>query len=414
MTYKIYTHNYAVKNSKEVIERAELKCKSTSDNIHSLGESTNSLDSKSVTIMVPGFINLHCHLAYSKIKLDSQPLFPWLKDLFENTFLDESYSARSNALDSIDDLLKFGTTYVVDNCFSLKESFEAISQKKIKALIGLEIFGSEPDQAEQILQEKLAILNEYANKDPNIDLCLSPHAVYDVSKELWQKCVEWSKENNKILLSHIAESKEEEIFMQDINSPELGLAKEFWQSINTLEAKEKHWQQYSSSVDFLHQNKLLFKNLVLAHAVYCSENDLELIKASSTKLINCPRSNEYLHHDRAKTEEWSKKDICYGVGTDSAASNHDLDLREELLTNKHLSSKEKFNKLTLEAAKILGRDQDIGSLEEGKAADFVVLELVDPNAQISKDNIFDFIVDPRKTTVKEVYINNSNVYSAAS
>jgi 5-methylthioadenosine/S-adenosylhomocysteine deaminase len=412
MTYKIYTHNYLVKNSDEVLEKAELRCKAPSDNIHSLGESNEFDDSKPVTILIPGFINLHCHLAYSKVKLESQALFSWLTELYKKTFLDPSYSPRSNVLGSIDDLLQFGTTYVVDNCFSLKESFEGISQKKIKALIGLEVFGSDPNEAQDIFDERVKTLSEFENKNPNIDLCLSPHAVYDVSKELWQKCVEWSKTNNKILLSHIAESAQEELFMQDINNIQLKTAKEFWQSINSLDAKEKNWKKYKSSVDFLSKNGFLFEKLVLAHGVYCSDEDLNNIQKNSVKLINCPRSNEFLKSSSAKTEEWKNKAIDFAMGTDSAASNYDLDLRKEILGNQFLSNKEKFNKLTIDAARILGRDQDIGSLEAGKSADFVVLEVIDQASEINKDNIFDFIMNPQKTRVKEVYINNSIVYSS--
>ena len=110
-----------------------------SDKIDSLAEIDHFEPRNPVTILVPGFINLHCHLAYSKIKLESQALFPWLKELMKNTFSAANYSSRSNVLDGIDDLLKFGTTFVVDNCFSLEESYEAIAQKQIKALIGLEV-----------------------------------------------------------------------------------------------------------------------------------------------------------------------------------------------------------------------------------------------------------------------------------
>lgn len=408
MTYKTYTHKYIVKNSNEVLENAQMSCESTSDNIHSLGINLEFDEAKPVTIMLPGFINLHSHLAYNKLKLPSQGLFSWLKELYEMTFANPNYSPRSNVLDGIDDLLKYGTTFVVENCFHLEDSFEAISQKKIKALIGLEVFGSNPNDAQKIFDEKIQELEKYQNKNPNIDLCLSPHAIYDVSKELWQKCVAWSKENNKVLLSHIAETQEEEFFAQDFNAAELKTAKAFWQSINSLDAKEKTWQKYSSSVDFLDKNGLLFEGLILAHGVYCSDKDLLTLKKYSSKLINCPRSNAFLKNAVAKTEQWQKLNLEFAMGTDSKASNYDLDLRKEIKTNQHLNSKEKFNKLTIDAAKILGRDQDIGSLEPGKAADFIVLELIEPGC--NKKNIFDYIIDPDKTRVKEVYINNKQVY----
>ena len=141
------------------------------------------------------------------------------------------------------------------------------------------------------------------------------------------------------------------------------------------------------------------------------------IKPSScqaqVKLINCPRSNAFLQNAIADTQKWQDLGIEFAFGTDSKASNFDLDVRKEVMQNTHLSSKEKFEKLTISPAKILGKDQDIGSLEPGKSADMVVLEPIDPRAQITQENIFDFVVDPQKTYVKEVYINNSNVYSSS-
>ena len=409
MTYSTYTHKYIVKNSKEVLENAFISCVPDSDNIHSLGETEQNTDSQALTIVVPGFINLHCHLAYSKVKIESQPLFSWLKELYKKTYKDENYSPRSNVLGSLDEILKFGTTFIVDNCFDLETSFEGIQKKGIKALIGLEIFGSDPQKADEIFNERLALVNKYQNKD--IDFCLSPHAIYDVSKELWQKCVEWSKDNDKILLSHIAESDEEEIFTQDINDPQLKSAKEFWSSINSLKAKEQNWQAYKSSVDFLEKNGLLFENLVLAHGVKCNEDDLQTLKENSVKLVNCPRSNAYLKNGKADTKSWQKYNLDFAMGTDSKASNYDLDIRKEVQENSHLNNKEKFDKLTIDAAKILGRDQDIGSLEIGKAADFLVLESLRDSENINKDNIFDYIVDPGKTRVKEVFINGKKVWS---
>jgi cytosine/adenosine deaminase-related metal-dependent hydrolase len=403
MTYSTYTHKYIVKNSQKLIKHGLIELKQGSDNIHSLGETKQIQGQIPDTILVPGFINLHCHLAYHSVNVESQPLFTWLKELYKKTFKDDRYSPRSNVLDSLDELLKFGTTYFVDNCFDIKTSHEAITEKGLKATLGLELFGSDPNEAEKIFQEGLELLNNFTNKD--IDICFSPHAVYDVSKELWQKSVEWSKDNNKILLSHIAETQDEELFMQDIDHPQLSSAKEFWQSINSLKAKEENWQAYKSSVNFLKENNLLFEKLILAHAVYCSNADLQDLASASVKLINCPRSNSYLKNNRAQTEAWLKHGIEYAMGTDSKVSNQDLDIRKEVMKNTHLSSKEKFDKLTIDAARILGRDQDIGSLEQGKAADFVVLEALENDVQINENNIFDFIVDPDKTRVKKVFVN---------
>ncbi len=407
MTYKTYTHKYIVKNPNEVIENAQIHCLGHADKIQGF---SLVAEGTAETILVPGFINLHCHLNYYDLKLKEQKLFLWLKDLLAKTFFDKEFNPKQHALDSIDELMQYGVSYIVENSSNLEASLAAISEKQIKATIGLEVFGSDPQDAQRIFNEAINTIEKFS--DANIELCLSPHAIYDVSKELWQLCLEWSKANNRLLLSHIAESQEEEIFTKNFHDEQLKDAKDFWQSIKSLEAKAKNWQSYKNSFDFLYQNKLLYDKLLLAHGVYLDDEALATIAKEKIKLINCPRSNKFLNNDKAQTKKWHQEKIEFAFGTDSRASNYDLDIRKELLENSHLNAQEKFAKLTIDAAKMIGKEHEIGSLKEGKSADFVVLEIVEGEKEkLNLENIFEFVVDPRKTRVKELYIDNKKVFS---
>jgi imidazolonepropionase-like amidohydrolase len=117
--------------------------------------------------------------------------------------------------------------------------------------------------------------------------------------------------------------------------------------------------------------------------------------------------------NQADLKIWHNKKIEFALGTDSKASNYDLDLREELRHLAHdFSSQEKFDMITIKAATMLGMDSEIGSLEQFKSADFVVLEILDSNIyeDLRNIDILALALDNQKTRVREVFINGSLVY----
>jgi 5-methylthioadenosine/S-adenosylhomocysteine deaminase len=112
----------------------------------------------------------------------------------------------------------------------------------------------------------------------------------------------------------------------------------------------------------------------------------------------------------AKIPLWEQSGgINYGLGTDSKASNYDLDLRSELKLLE-LSSQRQFELLTSSAAKAIGMDDKIGSLEEAKYADYVVFEVMDDNLDLDSVDPYALILDGEKTRVKEVYVGGDLVH----
>ena len=150
------------------------------------------------------------------------------------------------------------------------------------------------------------------------------------------------------------------------------------------------------------------ENTLLTHLVKAGEKELKLIKENNVRVVTCPRSNEYLENGSANIELWEKLGIRYGVGTDSKASNYDLDLRKEV--NKlNLSAQRKLELLTTEAAKILNKK--LGTLDEGMPADYTVFE-VDPSVDINNMNPLELLFDTNHCKVKEVFINGEKVYES--
>lgn len=373
LTQNFYTRNILIENPYKILRNTIIKYQG------------QVLDN---CIIFPKFINLHGHLSYSGENIPSQNLFSWLIELVKTQKFDlkEMIEGAREALD-------LGTGFLVENTPRPKLSIEAMKIAGLKGLVGIEVFGSNPDEAEDIFKKHLEEYLELEKSLPesgDIELCFSPHASYDVSPKLWHLIIEWSLKNDKPVLSHIAESREEEIWHQNKDDLRLLEMKAFWSHVGVLEKKLKYWKAYSGSVNFLEKNNLLDKaRLILTHLVQASRKDLELLKRPNISLVTCPRSNKYLNTGKANIKLWEELGIVYGIGTDSKASNYDLDLKKEA-NELNIEPLKKLELLTTIPAKILGKENEIGSIkliDQKIQGDFQIIKI--------KDEDFDWLnIDP--------------------
>lgn len=219
---------------------------------------------------------------------------------------------------------------------------------------------------------------------------------------------------------------------------------DFWESLGVLDLKKRYRKQARSSWDYFKKYVLSAENGVkyqsikylLTHAINLSETEIkELANYPEISLVSCPRSNQFLKHNNAQIALWEKygtyepsknvedrvehRSYNYGLGTDSKASNYDLDLRSELkvlletvrnagigVSQQYLelTSQRQFELLTSSAAKAIGMEDKIGSLEEAKYADYVVFEVMDDNLDLDLVDPYALVLDGEKTRVKEVYV----------
>jgi hypothetical protein len=239
---------------------------------------------------------------------------------------------------------------------------------------------------------------------------------------------------------------------------ELELLYDFWESLGVLDLKKKYRKQAESSWDYFKKYVLNAGNgasprslkYLLTHAINLSENEIqELANHPEISLVSCPRSNQFLKHNTAQVALWEKygvhedgenakngvweqfRGVNYGLGTDSKASNYDLDLRSELKLlvetlgnagigvrrqhheddeNVEIGVQRQYELLTSAAAKALGMEDKIGGLEDGKCADYVVFEVMDDNLDLDSVDPYALILDGEKTQVKEVYVGGELVH----
>ena len=399
------------------------------------------------SLICPGFINLHTHLLYSNIVLlqsnviarsnfvatKQSPdasrnkiassglkpflamtplggLFPWLEKLVDITdaWSEKDYISSVNY--GINEAISTGTTYIIENTPSYLSAQE-LAKSPLKALIGLEVFGSDEKKTDEIFE-----------KSVNSILCishstLSPHAPYDVSSPLWKKLTAWSEKNNKPLLTHLEESLEEKKWWQEKSGDGIN----FWKKINKLDSKLKYWKKYDSGIDFLKRNNLLSKNIIAAHLCQASKVDLKILKEQNISLVHCPRSNFYLNNGTANIKFWDELGILWGIGTDSIASNENLDLLEEvrfainqqkLIYNYTIRARDAFEAITLNSAKILKKDFEIGVLKEGACADLLVYDIKKVKSLCTYNDPYQLLISEidNKAHLKEVWINGNKAW----
>jgi|GEM_PF-1449806 len=482
MSQALYTQSALVKNPYEVLKNLEIEARDGIISNYIIPEPSPGGGYQLPRLIVPGFINMHAHLAYTYSKAATEQLnqnkidtskqlasmFEWLSELTEQQFRAEKTCLLPQHISNARAAIASGTTFVVDNSNSPALSIEAYKQTGLRGIIGIEVFGSDPDLAEEIFTRKVEEINKLAARcNDSIELCFSPHATYDVSVKLWRQLLDWTRviaseadviarseeakrhceTRNKLslrgavgdeaiprgsmgvlrfaqddamrqllrfarndgsatthiaplLLSHAAESEAEEAWFRDKDSEQASPARKFWQQINTLEPKLKHWRSYKSSIDMLAKNNLLDPCLLLTHLCCASDEDLVTLADAGVNLVTCPRSNAYLHNPRARVEKWSSN---FGIGTDSLASNYDWDLRREVNELKHLSALEKLELLTTKPAKILGKN--LGALELGYAADYTVFEI--RNKDIDLSNPIELLFDTELCVPVATYIAGS-------
>jgi 5-methylthioadenosine/S-adenosylhomocysteine deaminase len=456
-----YTQNIILRNSKELVKNAKINSENGYiDTVTALSEINTPDNLAKKQIISPGFINLHSHLVYTHLDLKPKNLFAWLKDLMHKV-QNESFDPVTASLAGARLALSTGTTFLVDNTSHLDASVKAFQQTGLRGIIGLELFGSDPQQAKSILNKAVEELRLMIQSH-KIQFALSPHSLYSVSSELLEEIqVFLSKDSSGVLpllLMHFAEDELEEKYFRGVDfernhligdglegslvndDQELVLMYDFWESLGVLDLKKRYRKQAESSWDYFKKYVLNRKNgachqplkYLLTHAINLSEKEIqELVNYPEISLVSCPRSNQFLKHNMAQVAFWEQyhekdenaengavhRSHNYGLGTDSKASNYDLDLRSELKLllsnlkagygnkeNVKLTFQRQFELLTSSAAKAIGMDDKIGSLEEAKYADYVVFEVMDDNLDLDSVDPYALILDGEKTRVKEVYV----------
>ncbi len=394
------------------------------ENLNSISENYQIIQLKN-SICLPGFINSHIHISYtnnySPVKNNEQ--IDWIKNLVFESRNFSSENKKQIAQNNIDKVINSGTTFIVENT-PFDESIDLINKSKIKALIGLEVFGNNDSLSQQIFEKYQAKLLELEEKytSKNISFTFSPHSIYNVSIELMKKLSKWSIEHKKKLLIHLAEF-DFESDLTHLGYPSIGLS-ELYKLLNVSQIclnsiKNITPIKYLDSIDCLNDN------LLATHLTKASNDDFKLIAKNKVNIISCPRSNAFLNNGVLNFNTIKNNNLKVVYGTDGLSSNSDLDILNEIkstwsIFKSHgfdISAEDLFRGITFDAAKILGLEKEIGSLEENKKADFVSFELSEEKISIvlkmlsnNSDSIYQFLLTELNSSfINGVWIDGEKV-----
>ncbi len=314
-------------------------------------------------VMAPGWVNTHCHLELSALhnQIPCFDHFPdWITRLIELRSQFSDNELRQAARQTAKELARSGCVLVGDitNGLFLEDDK---TDSLIERVVFYELLGFNPALAQDIVKEASARVEA---ENPAA-LC-TPHAPYSTSARLMQLL----HEHNRLQSVHLAESPEEVSFLRDGSGP-------FRSFLKARNIETDAWNAPGASpVAYLDSLGVLDAKTLLVHGVQVEEDDLSRIHVRQASVSICARSNAHMNVGQPPLKEYLKKGIRVSIGTDSLASNDDLDMNNEInyLFNNFsgILPAELIKLATLNGAVALQKEEDYGSLEAGKRARFNV------------------------------------------
>jgi len=317
-------------------------------------------------VLAPGFINMHTHSAMTLLRgyADDLNLQVWLNEHIwpvEKAFLSPQFVHDGVRL-AIAEMLQGGTTCFNDLYFFPEVAAATAVETGMRACIGLPVIDVPTAWAaneHEYIDKGLEVSASWHN-EPLISTVLAPHAPYSVDDAALRRITELSDELDLRVHMHVLESG--------------------WE---VTESMRRHGK---STLDRLNDIGLLNERLLAVHMTQLDQEDMETVSNTGVNVIHCPESNLKLGNGICPVASLLTHDVNMALGTDGAASNNNLDLLAEarsaaLLAKGYaadpcaLNAFQALEMLTINAARALGKAQQLGSVEAGKLADLCAIRL---------------------------------------
>ena len=332
-------------------------------------------------VVLPGLVNTHHHLyqtlTRALLAVQDVELFDWLVTLYSIWAELTAEAVYVSAQIGLAELMLSGCTtandhlYIYPNDVTLDAEIRAAQELGIRfhpcrgsMSLGKSKGGLPPDRVVQTEEEIMAdcqrVVDTYHDPDP-YSMCrivIAPCSPFSVTEELMRQSAIWARQQGLTLHTHVAETLDEEEFCLQ----KVGLR----------------------PVEYMQELGWVGEDVWYAHAIYLSEEEMDLLAETGTGVAHCPTSNMRLGSGIAPIREMLDRGVKVGLAVDGSASNdssHMLaEARMAMLLQRvqkgagALSAQEALEMATLGGAAVLGRD-DIGSLSPGKAADFIAINL---------------------------------------
>tara|TARA_R110001592_G_scaffold248308_1_gene510563 strand:+ start:25430 stop:26758 length:1329 start_codon:yes stop_codon:yes gene_type:complete len=363
-----------------------------------------SLDNQVVNnhVIMPGLINTHGHAGMTLFRglADDLPLMEWLNDHIwpaEDKWVSAEFVYDGTKL-AIAEMIRSGTSCFSDMYFFPEMAAKAALEMGIRAQLCCPIldfptaWGSGP---EEYIKKSLALHDQYINNE-SIYIALGPHAPYTVSDIPLIEIKKHAIEKNIPVQIHLHETQSE--VDEALNSSGM------------------------RPIQRLANIGLISKDITLqcVHMTALNDEDISTLQTSNTHIIHCPESNLKLASGFCETDKLLRKNINVALGTDGAASNNDLDMFGEMRTAALIAKPVAQNAsafdaitaievATINGAKALGLESITGSLEPGKSADFIAIDLSKLNSQPSYNIHSDIVYSVNSQQVTNHWIQGQQL-----
>jgi 5-methylthioadenosine/S-adenosylhomocysteine deaminase len=345
--------------------------------------------------VLPGLVNVHTHAAMSLLRgiADDLPLMDWLQNHVwpvEGTHVSPGFCEDGARL-AFAEMIRGGVTCVNDMYFFPDATARVAVQSGLRVTVGLialDFPSAWAANADEYIHKGLE-LHDALKHEPLVRTIFAPHAPYTVSDAPLLKIRQYANELGIGIHMHVHETAGEVAMAVDATG------KRPWQRLRELE--------------------LLGPDFVAVHMTQLTDDEIAQAAELGVHVAHCPESNLKLASGFAPIAKLQAAGVNIALGTDGAASNNDLDLLGEMRTAallakavagdaRALPAAAALRAATLGGARALGLDGEIGSLETGKSADFIAVDLSAPNTQPVYNVLSQLAYAAGREQVSEVYV----------
>jgi 5-methylthioadenosine/S-adenosylhomocysteine deaminase len=356
--------------------------------------------------VLPGFAQTHIHLCQTIFRgaADDLSLIDWLKKrVWPMEAAHTAASVRASAQLGVAELIKGGTTcaLTMETVRHTEEVLRVVEASGFRATVGKcmmdkgdELPGALREETRESIDESLALIKEWNSKgDGRVGCCFAPRFAVSCTRELLSEVAKLAREHDVMIHTHASENKNEcEIVERDA-----GLR----------------------NVAYLDSLGVSGAHVVLAHCIHLDDEEMNILARTGTNVAHCPSSNLKLGSGIARVAEMLERGISVSLGADGAACNNRLDMFTEMRTaallQKALRGPEvlpaarALRMATIDGARAMGLEREIGSLEVGKRADVIVVDLAHLHSSPEHDVVSALVYSTQATDVRATIIDGQVV-----
>jgi len=356
-------------------------------------------------LCIPGLIDCHVHLSQYRVRGKFSPgLIEWLN---KHIFPEEARSRDSNYARKLSrafflDLLGSGTTtsvvYTAPFEKSCEIAFETAKEMGVRSIIGNTLMDiNSPSEllgnTREVFQTSVNLCQKWHRSTPLLEYIFSPRFAVTCSTQLMRLIGDYANLNNIFIQTHLSENKKELAMIRKIHP------------------------DYDNYTEVYYRSNLLGSKTLLAHVIHVSDSELARIKETDSKIIHCPDSNFFLKSGVFPLERIRSRQLEFALGSDVAAGTsismfNAMKMFVYRQNKQNVTPQEAFYRATLGGADILGKKNSLGSIEIGKEADFVLLNINNITETSKEEFLSKLTFLDSEIGIHSTYIAGKEVYSS--